>query len=145
MADGVVSEDEYRKAIDGFVSCVRDAGYPVTDPVLSPIDGLTLLYDLAPSGDPDAWNKKTEDCNQAHVSHIEPAYVEGRKQTMAPALQAATVKCLRGKGFALPDKERDVKDFVEATDHVGNAVMECVTTAMEREFPAMPDLLKIRW
>lgn len=145
LEDRVVSESEYRAAVANFVSCVRDAGYSISDPMLSPVDGLTLLYDITPSGDPDAWSRKLEECNLTHVSHIEPAYVEAREQTMEPSLRAATVTCLRSKGFEPRGTERNVKDFVDSTDGVGTAVTQCVTTSIGQLFPELPDFLKIRW
>lgn len=145
LDDSVVTESEYRTAIDGFVSCMREVGYSVTDPVVSPIDGLTLLYDLNPSGDPDAWNKKVEECNTSYVTEIEPTYVEARNQTMEPSLRSATAQCLTGDGFRVSGNERNVKDFVDSTGNTGNVVMHCVTTAMEQLFPDYPGFLKVRW
>jgi len=145
LGDDEVTEAEYLDAIGKFISCVRDAGYSTSDLVLSPIDGLTMLYDIPPSGDPDAWNKKVEECNLTHVSHIEPAYVETHDQVMEPALRTATAECLRGKGFNPGGNERNVKEFVEATDKTGNATTDCVTTTMRDVFPHVPGFLKIRW
>ena len=145
LDDGVVTEGEYRTAIDGFVSCMRDAGYEVTDPVVSPIDSLTLLYDLTPSGPPDAWNKKVEECDTSFVSMIEPTYVEARDQVMEPSLQAATARCLSERDIRVGGNERNVKDFVDSADEPGNVIMQCVTTGMEQLFPDYPGFLKVRW
>ncbi|SEF37492.1 hypothetical protein SAMN05421837_11452 [Amycolatopsis pretoriensis] len=141
----MVTETEYRTSIDGFVSCMRNAGYAVTDPVLSPIDGLTLLYDLHPSGDPDAWNKKVDECDSGFVSQIEPAYVESREQVMAPVLRSATATCLTDGGIRLSGSEHNVKDFVDAAEGAGDKVMRCISTAMKRLFPDYPGFLKVRW
>lgn len=145
LDDGVVTEIEYRIAIDGFVSCMRNAGYAVTDPKLSPIDGLTLLYDLKPSGDPSAWNKKVEECDDASVSQIEPTYVESRDQVMAPALRTATANCLTDDGVRLSGTELNVKNFVDAAAGSGETVMGCVSASMKRLFPSYPGFLKVRW
>ncbi|GAB1514391.1 hypothetical protein [Actinophytocola sp. KF-1] len=145
LADGVVTESEYRTAVDGFVSCMRDAGYQVTDPVLSPVDGLSLLYDLEFSGDPAAWNAKVEECNLGHVSHIEPSYVEEREQVMHPELRSATARCLNGKGVRLNGREHNVKDFYEAAGEQEDAARECVRVAMVEEFPDYPRYVRIRW
>lgn len=145
LDDGVVTESEYHTAIDGFVSCMRAAGYSVTDPVVSPIDGLTLLYDLNPSGSPDAWNEKLEECDTSYVSMIEPTYVEARDQVMEPSLQAATARCLSEKDIRVGGNERNVKDFVDSADEPGNVIMQCVTPAMRQLFPDYPGFLKVRW
>lgn len=145
LDDGVVTESEYRSAIDGFVSCMRDAGYAISDPVLSPVDGLTLLYDLDPSGPPDAWNKKVEECDASYVSQIEPTYVEARDQVMEPSLRSATARCLSDKEIKLSGKEQNVKEFSDSANDPGNVVMQCVTTAMRELFPGYSNYLKVRW
>jgi hypothetical protein len=145
LGDGVVTKDEYRTAIEGFISCVRNSGYEASDAALSPVDGLTLLYEIPPSGDPEAWNAKVEECNLAHVSHIEPAYIEAQQQVMDPELRDATAECLRKKGFQPQGGERNVKELIESTDKVGSATTECVTLTMSQLFPQAPGFLKIRW
>lgn len=145
LDDGVVTESEYRTAIDGFVSCMRDAGYSVTDPVVSPIDGLTLLYDLNPSGSPDAWNKKLEECDTSYVSMIEPTYVEARDQVMEPSLRSATARCLNDKDIRVSGNERNVKEFANSAGEPGNVIMQCVSPSMHKLFPDYPGFLKVRW
>jgi hypothetical protein len=145
LDDGVVTDNEYREAIDGFVSCMRDAGYPVTDPVVSPIDGLTLLYDMNPSGPPEVWNEKVEECDSSFVSMIEPTYVESRDQVMEPSLRSATARCLNDKGVELSGNERNVKDFSDSADDPGNIVMQCVSTSLRQLFPEYPTYLRVRW
>jgi hypothetical protein len=144
LDDGVVTDSEYRTAVDGFVSCMRDAGYSVTDPVLSPIDGLTLLYDLDFSGDPDVWNVKVEECNLGNVSHIEPSYVEQREQVMDPKLRSATAQCLTRKGIEPTGHEHNVTDFYDTAGKQEDAARECVGKAMLEEFPDYPNFIKIR-
>lgn len=145
LDDGVVTDTEYREAIDGFVSCMRDAGYSITDPVLSPIDGLTLLYDMNPSGPPEAWNEKVEECDSSFVSMIEPTYVASRDQVMEPSLQAATARCLNDEGIRVSGKERNVKEFADSAGEPGNVIMQCVSPSMHKLFPDYPGFLKVRW
>jgi hypothetical protein len=144
LADGTVTDDEYRTAIDGFTKCVRDAGFPANDAVLSPVDGVTLLYGIPPTGDPGAWSKAVEDCNLAHVSHIEPTYVEAREQRMTPHLRDAAVRCLRDKGVSANGTERNVKELVDTTGK-SPEVLECVSGSAQQLFPELPGFLKIRW
>jgi hypothetical protein len=144
LTDGTVTDDEYRTAIDGFAKCVRDAGFPVNDAVLSPVDGLTLLYGIPPTGDPDAWSKTVEDCNLTHISHIEPTYIEAREQRMTPQLRDAAVQCLRDKGVTAKGTEHNVKELIEATGK-SPEVLECVSRSTRQLFPELPGFLKIRW
>lgn len=144
LADGAVTDGEYRQAIDGFAKCVRDAGFPVDDAVLSPVDGLTLLYGIPPTGDPEAWSKAVEDCNLAHISHVEPTYVEARDQRMTPELRDAAVKCLRAKDVRANGTERNVKELVDTAGQ-STDVLDCVSGSARQLFPELPGFLKIRW
>jgi hypothetical protein len=144
LDDGAVTDEEYRRAIDGFAGCVRGAGFPVADAVLSPVDGLTLLYGIPPTGDPDAWSKAVEDCNLAHISHVEPVYVEAREQKMTPELREATARCLRDKRVRVAGTERNVREFVDAGGK-SPEVMECVSASTQRLYPELPGFLRIRW
>src|SRR5687768_11150508 len=55
LGDGVVSAAEYRTAVERFRACVQAGGYQVGTPVTSPIDGLSLVYDITPSGEPQRY------------------------------------------------------------------------------------------
>jgi hypothetical protein len=145
LRDGTVTDSEYRTAIDALVSCVRTAGYRITDPTVSPVDGLTLLYDIEPAGDPDTWNTRVEACDTANVSMIEPSYVEQRPQVMDPALRKAVAACLRADGFTPTGTEHNIKDFVELTKGPGEPATHCVTATVPKVFPKAPKTLKIRW
>ncbi len=144
LNDGTVTDEEYRQAVDGFAKCVREAGFPVADAVLSPVDGLTLLYGIPPTGDPDAWSKAVEDCNLAHISHVEPTYVEAREQKMTPELRDATARCLRDERVRVAGTERNVKEFVDTAGKSAE-VLKCVSASAQRLYPDLPGFLRIRW
>jgi hypothetical protein len=145
LGDGVVTKEEYTAAVKAFRGCITAAGYRVSEPMISPVDGLTLLYDLLPSGDPKVWNKAIEACNLRHISHIEPAYVEGHTQMMAVRLRAATANCLTRQGIALKGGEKNLADFISAAGmRRRQSVMDCVVKAARELFPNLPDELVIR-
>lgn len=96
--DGVVTLAEYHMVVDRFITCARDAGYEVSEPVLSPIDGLRLLYSIAPSGEPRIYNDAVQSCNLSHISLTEPAFVESQSQVMNETLRQAVVTCLQDQG-----------------------------------------------
>ncbi len=143
LEDGVVTKAEYHKAVGGFLTCLREAGYEVTEPVISPMDGLTLLYDIVPSGEPAAWNEKLESCNHRHLSHIEPAYVEAIEHVMDESLRQGVAQCLAKKGITAKGSERNATDFVAASGNRPLVVMECVTTTARAIFPGLPNELKV--
>ncbi|MFE9935951.1 hypothetical protein [Streptomyces hirsutus] len=143
LGDGKVTATEYRTAMDRFISCVQDAGYPVSDPVRSPVDGVTLLYDIEPSGEPEVYNEAVQRCNLSHLSMVEPTFVEAQRQVMDKKLRPAVADCLRHQGVALTGRERNVAEFAAAATDEPMAV-ECVTKAWTKVYPELPDQVPIR-
>ncbi|WP_416967057.1 hypothetical protein [Streptomyces sp. 4F14] len=144
LQDGKVTAAEYRTAMNRFVTCVRDAGYPVTDPVISPTDNLTLIYDITPNGDADTYNKAVQTCNLDHLSLVEPTYVEAQPQLMAAPLRAAVANCLARQGVRVTSKERNLADFA-ASAHSETKVVDCVTSQRARVYPALPAAVPLRF
>ncbi|WP_089958680.1 hypothetical protein [Lentzea xinjiangensis] len=143
LDDDTVTDAEYRKAVDDFVLCVRAAGYAVTDPALSPVDGLSLIYRITPAGDPAAYNDIVQTCNIGTMSHIEPRYVEPRHQRMDNRLRPVVAGCLRDRGIATSGQEENVVDFDARTEN-DDLLMECVLHAVNEVFPELPDVITIR-
>lgn len=143
LGDGVVTVMEYHMAVDRFVTCVRDAGYEVSEPVLSPIDGLSLLYDIVPSGEPRIYNDAVQSCNLSHISLTEPAFVESQSQVMNETLRQAVVECLRGQGITVTGEERNATEFAAVTRN-NQVTLNCVFDSTHKLFPELPDVLTVR-
>lgn len=143
LEDGRVDAAEYGRAMNEFISCVRGAGYEVTDPVISPIDGLSLLYQITPSGDPASYNEAVQRCNLSHLSMVEPTYVESHPKVMEETLRSAVVRCLRGRGRTASGDERNATELAEAARDEP-AVVECITESRVRLFPELPDEAVVR-
>ena len=139
LDDGVVTDEEYSKAVNDFVQCVRDAGYVVEDPVLSPVDGLSLIYKITPSGVPETYNNAVQKCNLDTMSHIEPRYVEPRDQQMDEQLRPVVANCLRDRGVVLTAREENVVDF-DASAGNDDLLVECVLRAVDEVFPELSDI-----
>ncbi|WP_327320154.1 hypothetical protein [Streptomyces sp. NBC_01235] len=144
LADGKVTAAEYRTAVDRFVSCVRDAGYAVSDPVRSPADNLTLIYDITPSGEPDTYNKAVQTCNLADLSLVEPTFVEAHQQVMDKALRVAVSDCVKRRGVRLTAQERNLADFA-ASAKDDTKVVDCVTGQWRRVYPKLPTVVPLRF
>ncbi|MET9973339.1 hypothetical protein ABZZ80_47770, partial [Streptomyces sp. NPDC006356] len=144
LRDGKVTAAEYRTAVDRFTSCVKEAGYPVSDPVRSPVDSVTLIYDITPSGEPEVYNEAVQRCNLSHLSLIEPTFVEAQRQVMDKKLRPAVADCLRDRGAALTGEERNIAEFAAAVTDESMAV-ECVTRARIKIYPGLPDEVPIRF
>ncbi|MER5227208.1 hypothetical protein [Streptomyces flaveus] len=142
--DGRVTAAEYRTAVARFISCVRDAGYTVDDPVRSPLDNLTLIYDITPSGDPDVYNQAVQNCNLSHLTMIEPKFVEAHPQVMDKPLRTAVSTCLRRQGISLTRREHSLPDFAASTGSK-TTIVDCVTQNWARVYPELPATLPIRF
>jgi hypothetical protein len=145
IGDGSVTEQEYRQAVDRYVSCMSDAGYAPGKPAISPVDGLTLLFDIEPIGVPAVWNATIDRCNLTNLSDVEPMYIEAREQVMEPRLREATRKCLSAHAVPLTGSEHNVTEFVRSAGGSMQTVMGCVNPALRKLFPALPHELKVRW
>jgi hypothetical protein len=143
LEDGMVTVTEYHIAVDRFIACVRDAGYEVSEPVLSPVDGLSLLYDIAPSGEPRIYNNTMQSCNLSHVSLIEPAFVESQSQVMNETLRQAVVTCLQGQSIPANGKERNATEFAAVAGN-NQVTLSCVVDSTRKLFPELPDTLTVR-
>lgn len=144
LEDGRVTAAEYHTAMGRFVSCVKDAGYPVTRPVLSPADNLTLIYDITPSGEPDTYNDAVQKCNLSHLSLVEPTFVEARPQVMDEPLRTAVGDCLRRQGARPTGRERNLADFRRSVKDE-TRVVDCVTGQWARVYPKMPPAVPLRF
>lgn len=143
LRDDRVTAGEYRTAITRFLACVEDSGYRTGDPVISPIDGLSLLYDITPSGDPATYNDRVQRCNLRHLSMIEPTYVESHRKVMDQPLRRAVGKCLEDRGMNVSGAEQNATDFA-TTAHDEPAVVECVTETRQQLYPGLPDFAVVR-
>ncbi|MET9427142.1 MULTISPECIES: hypothetical protein [unclassified Streptomyces] len=144
LKDGMVTAAEYRTAMGRFVACVEDAGYPVSDPVLSPADNLTLIYTITPSGKPDVYNAAVQTCNLAHLSIVEPTFVEANSQVMDEPLTAAISDCLQRRGVTLTTRERNLADFADAAKEEAK-VVDCVTGEWAKVYPTLPAEVPLRF
>jgi hypothetical protein len=143
LSDGVVSSAEYAHAVETFINCVRAAEYQVSEPVISPIDKLTLVYDLSLTGDPTRFNNTVQDCNIAHLAFIEPAYIEANVQTMDMRLRQAVADCLTSRGITITGLERNFPDFKNKTKDE-NVTLDCIIYWTHELFPELPDAIPVR-
>jgi hypothetical protein len=111
LADGLVTEDEQRTALDAFVSCVEDEGGRVIGLQLYP-NGLIQQYSIA--GDNGSYQSAEEAdtiaaaCKTEYYSFIE----EGRRATIHPDWTESwelqqIAECLQEAGVNVADQPSD--------------------------------------
>lgn len=132
LGDGVVTASEYEAAIDRTIACIRSAGYEVSEPVINPTDGLSLIIDLgdAPAG-PDVLS-----CQEEQQSLVEGAYRSTQVHVMDARVMGVAQTCLQGMGFTVTGNETNASELVDSIG-VGHAgpLTECVAEGVRQFFP----------
>lgn len=114
FADGEVSADEYREGVDMFVTCMTDRGYTTTDPVVSPVDGLSIIVEPDPSGkSSDVYGADLEECRM-YMGALEAMFPITHTQVMDEPLLVAVTACLTGKGEIVPEGARNYPEMQPA-------------------------------
>jgi len=144
LDDGVVTPLEYRAAVEKFVSCLTTSGYNAAIVSLSPIDNLTWLTHLVPSGDPTVYNTQVQRCNLASLSGIEPKYVESHVQVMEESLRPRVRECLSARGVKTTGSETNAPQFNVSAGEATGAVVECILKTARDRHPDLPPVITIR-
>lgn len=106
LEDGVVDEGEYADGFARFSECIRDAGYIVNDPVISPVDGITYLFDINFEGRNEVVAMDDiEVCKVSQWQWISAAYQDTAPMKMDEPLRQAAIKCLESQGYELSGDE----------------------------------------
>lgn len=144
-APSVASEAAYRTAVTSFLTCMRDYGYRVSGPVVSPLDRRTLLRDVVTPSDgrPAEYNARLTGCEErAELPVVEPAYLATHPPSLHPALLGDAAECLQRQGVRSRGGEVAYGDFVRQAP-VPSDFGQCLTSAMRREFPGLPDRITV--
>lgn len=142
LEDGKVSEDELYDAARRYQSCVRDLGVELPEPVMSPVDSVTLMWDELATVElgGEAAEQATQ-CRQQYEP-VSGAFVVTHKSVMDPALVDAVSDCMVSAGFEVPPDASSVADFVggEGEDDSGRVSQaeKCTVYNAMRLFPEQP-------
>jgi len=105
LRDGVVTFDEYERAVLATIACLRDAGVEVID--IRPSDDGTSIdftYGGVPDEGADALEEVFNRCWDRHVSYVADLYsiqnARSPSETAEHVRQAA--RCMRAAGMEVP-------------------------------------------
>lgn len=106
MRDGTVDAQEYANAFENFSACMSELGYAAPATWISPMDGVTIIFEIDPGGRSD--DQQSEDslaCQDKYFSMVAGAHQDTQPYEMDEGIRLAAIQCLRSEGFALDGEE----------------------------------------
>jgi hypothetical protein len=145
MKDGEVDREDNDAAFRLMRSCMSDGGVELTDPVVSPADGLRYIYDLVPNGlAPKAIDALQRRCEEQYWTTISSAYADTNPHVMDEALREAALACLDDHGYEMTGDESNFKEMVGDPDSDNGKQRDqaaaCIFDAAHELFPDLPSL-----
>lgn len=139
LSDGVVSAAEYDSAFQELRRCLEAAGFEVTAPLISPVNGFTYEY-VADFGDREMSGalKDLDSCEASHFSSVARAFSLSNIPEMESSLARAVFDCLERKGLDTRGDEANLRQFVESVGE--EAALSCTLESAQVLFPDYPSL-----
>lgn len=139
LADGIVDKADYDKAFGNLVGCMRDGGYDVSDPVISPADGLSFTFEYDPQGrDLREMSEDSLACEQKYWFAISAGYMATNEQRMEEPLRASMQRCMKTAGYDVPDDAKTFRSIAGDPLDEGaknRKAMDCFGEGMTRLYP----------
>ncbi|MCU1441310.1 MAG: hypothetical protein JWP85_2307 [Rhodoglobus sp.] len=148
MKDGVVDLEDYDTAYRQLRACLEAGGMTVTDPIISPADGLRYIFEYDANGlAPQTVDEVQGECEAQFWVPVNAAYADTNPAVMEEALRTASLECLEQAGFDMTGEERNFPEMVGDPDVDGGdqreAAADCVFTAAHELYPELPNLTLI--
>ena len=145
MKDGVVDLRDYDSAYRQLRACMEEGGVVVTDPVVSPADGLRYIFEFDANGlAPAVVDELQRECELLYWVPVNAAYTDTNPAVMAEALRLAALECLEGAGFEVTGDERNFPEMVGDPEadagEQREAAAGCVFDAAHELYPDLPNL-----
>lgn len=141
LSDGEVTPSEYQESIDRTRACLRDMGIDTTEPMLNPVDSLTLLFDFATSEDAV---KATEGptCQDEYQNLTEIAYLSTHQARMDAAFSALLKACVEAQGATIEGTPDRYREYVDAVGQENlDLLVGCATESARTINPNAPSLV----
>ncbi len=140
LVDGVVTRSEYRGALGDLTGCLSRGGVSFEAPVLSPVDGVSYIIDVAPPNAKQA--VALSSCTQRYWDLVSTLFTSYQPQVMHPKLLDASMQCLRTAGFPVTGDETSFPDLVadNRDEARREAAAQCVLDEGHRLFPDLGSL-----
>lgn len=134
LQDGRVTKDEYELAVSATINCYRAQGHNIADPVLSPVNGLILLFNK-PAQSSNV-SSAPVDCSDIYLRLVERSYRETHENRMNKELRDRVSECLRDRGLR-PSGDEDSADdyYAEFGERNFGDMIECIGEEASKLFP----------
>lgn len=140
LDDGDITRVELDEAARGFQDCYLAQGLTLDDPVLSPVDNVTLEWPF-PEIPQDSNSEAVTKCSQ-QWSIAAAAYSATHESFMEPGLSAYVAECLVDQGYEINSEASKVLDFVgdPLKDNGAQraAAEQCIYDGALKLFPDLP-------
>jgi hypothetical protein len=144
LSDGVVSSDDYRRAIDNYSDCLVAVGMSITIPRLSPVDGFSFDFAVNHGSlKDDAALEVEEKCRQEHLGKVEAYWAAINTQVMDLSLRDAGAACAEKQGIDVGEESSNFREMAgkcanwdsDEERHRFEVVDQCLGTEYWRLFP----------
>lgn len=137
LADGVVTRAEYEQALDDTRACAERDGNGITDPVLSPIDNLTLEFGF-PQGamtEDDVWEMSDQRL-QRYFWSVQNGYQSTHDAAMDADILGASLSCMRERGHTIAGEVTNAGQMAVQVSREGELELaECISESAMRLRP----------
>ncbi|UJP09311.1 hypothetical protein L2X99_12820 [Microbacterium sp. KUDC0406] len=147
LSDGEITEDEYWQALTALRECVESKGYGFSEPVLSPVTGIT--YEFVYYGNGRAEDQVLSDTAACESKYWEPtssAFQSTHEQVMDRALRTAVLSCLDHGGHPGVADGRNLAEISPVIDDdfsTREAARECTSAEAQKLYPNLPSVTVI--
>lgn len=134
LQDGRVTEGEYEWAVSATIACYRAQGHNIADPVLSPVNGLILLFNKPAQS--SSVSSSLVDCSERYLRLVERSYRETHENRMNTDLRDRVSECLRDRGLRPSGDEESADDYyAEFGERNFDDMIECIGEEASKLFP----------
>lgn len=145
LEDGVASAEDYDEAFRLMRGCMEEGGVTLTEPVVSPADGLRYIWDFDANGlAPEAIDELQLECESVYWTSVSAAYPDTHAHVMDEPLRLAAIECLRAEGYELSGEERNFVELAGDPEADGGvrreAAADCVFREAHELYPELPSL-----
>lgn len=139
LRDGRITAEEYSTAFESLKACIEEKGYTVSDPMVSPLDGLRFEFNYNSNGlDQDQAFLDYEDCEATYWLPTAPAYSHSNPQRIDEPLKEGVILCLENKGITVDKKATAFQDLVGDSNEDREAASDCAGSLAFSLYPDLP-------
>lgn len=142
LKDGVVDKADYESAFENLRRCMREAGYKVSDPILSPVDNLAYVFEYDAAGrKSEGMRKDSSLCEEEYWSNVSAVYMNTNEQKMDEPIRSAAISCLQQKGYDVPESARSYLEmYGDPLSDEGKQRQDTATCVLETAYRLHPHI-----